>query len=570
MNPHTITKRDAIMARMYPRELPSIITNDSGRQAEIRIFNALRDGLPDKYSIFHGVGWLAHIGRDGKLHDGEADFVVLHPFKGLLVIEVKGGQITGEASSGQLFSRDRYGKLHPIDPLHQIKRTRLALREKIKSLPGWDKDWIPVCQMVAFPDCVRTTDLLHPELPQEILLYSSDLNNIQPVINRCFKQWPDDHAGGFTPDEVTKLTDFLGGTFELKRALSADIAAGEAKILRLTEEQCHVLDMLSRNRRVAIQGGAGTGKTLLAIRKALQLASEGFETLLTCFNRLLADHLQHVIGDVPNLTIYNYHRLCHMFAVNAGLLTNDLKEVNVNPDFFKHVLPEKFIEALTKMPEKRFDAIVADEGQDFDPHDWTTLELSLHDEQRDVLYIFHDSHQQLYRNHLQLPEEMMPLVLTRNLRNSRPIFDVAKPYYGDPNLTCEGPDGTPVSWQVVYDSNRLQNDLSSLLHRLIYNEGIAPRDITVLSGKGQETSQIIPLQSVKSTAFRHNLNDPANQVMVETARRFKGLESPVIILTEMENELDNIELLYVALSRARSLLIVLDSERVCQHLQRLS
>lgn len=557
------------MARMYPQELPSIITSDSGRYAEIRVFNALRDGLPDEYSVFHGVGWLAHIGRDGKLHEGEADFVLLHPDKGLLVIEVKGGKITGNASTDQLLSWDRFGQSHPIDPLSQIKRTRLALREKVKSLPGWQKGWIPVGQMVAFPDCVRTTDLLHPELPYEILLYSSDLNNVQTAIDRCFKQWPEDHDGGFSPDEVAQLTSFLGGSFELKRALGADVAAGEPEILRLTEEQYHILEMLARNRRVAIQGGAGTGKTLLAIRKALQLASEGFETLLTCFNRPLADHLQHVIGDIPNLTIYNYHRLCHMFAVDAGLLTNELKEVNVNPDFFKHVLPEKFVEALTQLPHKRFDAIVADEGQDFDPHDWTTLELSLRDEQKGVLCIFHDSHQQLYRDKLQLPDRMMPLVLTRNLRNARPIFDVAKPYYGDPNLTCGGPNGAPVSWQVVHDSGRLQNDLSSLLHRLIRNEGIAPRDITVLSGKGQETSQIIPLQSVKSTAFRHDLNDPADHVLVETVRRFKGLESPVVILTEMESELDNVELLYVALSRARSLLIVLDSERVCQHLQRL-
>ncbi len=63
--------------------------------------------------------------------------------------------------------------------------------------------------------------------------------------------------------------------------LGAALAEDECRILALTEEQFSVLDTLARLRRVAVSGGAGTGKTLLALEKAKRLAGEGFETLLT-------------------------------------------------------------------------------------------------------------------------------------------------------------------------------------------------------------------------------------------------------------------------------------------------
>ena len=75
------------------------------------------------------------------------------------------------------------------------------------------------------------------------------------------------------------------------------LADDDRELLRLTEQQFAVLDRLRRQRRVSISGGAGTGKTVLALEKARRLAREGSGVLLTCFNRPLADNLRRSAGD---------------------------------------------------------------------------------------------------------------------------------------------------------------------------------------------------------------------------------------------------------------------------------
>src|SRR6185436_3796758 len=96
----------------------------------------------------------------------------------------------------------------------------------------------------------------------------------------------------------------------LPNPLAIEVAEEDREIVRLTEEQFYLLDVLSRTRRAAIGGCAGSGKTFLAVEKAKRLAREEFRTLLTCFNRPLADFLAEVTQGTPNLEVKNFHALC--------------------------------------------------------------------------------------------------------------------------------------------------------------------------------------------------------------------------------------------------------------------
>ena len=75
------------MARMLPDVDPSQIQHTS----EEPVYVALRHQLGDDYVVLHSYPWLRPW-RGEALVEGEADFVVLHPSRGLLVLEVKGGE----------------------------------------------------------------------------------------------------------------------------------------------------------------------------------------------------------------------------------------------------------------------------------------------------------------------------------------------------------------------------------------------------------------------------------------------------------------------------------------------
>src|SRR5262249_6472256 len=108
------------MAQMYPNQLPLAVQAEPGRAAECKVYAALEKSLDRSYTVFYGVAWLARRPGDGA-RDGEIDFVVAHPERGVLLLEVKGGRVARDAGTGIWVSIDRNGKPHRIqDPLAQL------------------------------------------------------------------------------------------------------------------------------------------------------------------------------------------------------------------------------------------------------------------------------------------------------------------------------------------------------------------------------------------------------------------------------------------------------------------
>ena len=66
--------------------------------AERLLYEAFLEQLDDEYVVFHSVDWVL-ADRRGRPEQGEADFVVAHPEDGVLVIEVKGGEVRYESDT---------------------------------------------------------------------------------------------------------------------------------------------------------------------------------------------------------------------------------------------------------------------------------------------------------------------------------------------------------------------------------------------------------------------------------------------------------------------------------------
>jgi hypothetical protein len=112
--------------------IPTPIAPATQSDAERALYDALRDALDDDFVVFHSVAWQGVDGQ-GRPRDGEADFVIAHPQRGLLVVEVKGGVISWNPHTGAWTSTSRGGRVNSIhNPFEQAKDSKYALREHLR------------------------------------------------------------------------------------------------------------------------------------------------------------------------------------------------------------------------------------------------------------------------------------------------------------------------------------------------------------------------------------------------------------------------------------------------------
>jgi len=344
--------------------------------------------------------------------------------------------------------------------------------------------------------------------------------------------------------------------------LWGDFVAEGERLMRLTEEQYGLLDVLSFQRRALICGCAGSGKTVLAVEKAVRLARQGFRVLLTSFNKGLANALRTQLGTMPpNLDIAHFHDLCVGMARKAGITLSQRNDAK----FFNEELPAALMDAADKLPDERYDAIIVDEAQDFQELWWTPLQCLLHDPDDGILYIFYDDNQNIYTREAAFPIQGQPYPLPVNCRNTQQIHaQVLKHYKGALKPVSRGPEGRPVEIVSYEDDGVLRVALQNLLRKLVREAKIPTNEITILTPLAKGKSGLWGPATPGSISLTESWPPAANQVFCTTIHGFKGLERSVIILAEIEKagNLPNLQmLLYVGASRARNQLYVLSPEQ---------
>lgn len=552
-------------------------------QAERLLYVTFRDELPDDVTVVHSMEWIQRT-REGFAIDAEADFVVVHPEMGILVVEVKGGGVGHDASTGSWYSVDRTGKRHSIkDPARQAKVQKYSLRERIREDGRLQlRKKFTLGHGVFFPDIAGKTAITSPELPSEIVGDSSDLGNLGVWVEAVFRYWasgtPADRGPGTEWRDA--VVDLLTGSFEVRPILGRQIEDEEAVRIKLTEQQAHVLRVLSRVRRALISGGAGTGKTMLALKRAREFASAQIDTLFVCFNRPLADFVREEVGLIPHLTVLTFHQLCEDFVRKATKATGtdfltEVQEAEPSADFYEQQLPMALSFAAECVDEK-FDAIVVDEAQDFRDSFWPALEDTLRNRAEGWLYIFHDPNQRLYRSAEVIPIGATPLLLTRNCRNTRAIHDAAYHFYAGDATEPPPIAGVPVGAITAPTPPSQVRRLHSEIISLISCEKLEPKDIVVLiAGKVKEFyfSQLSGLSLPGGASWGIGGRRSNNEILVDTVSRYKGLESPCVFLWGVDDLSPdvNCETFYVGLSRAKSALWIVGHreavERIIPHLE---
>jgi hypothetical protein len=545
------------MTRMYP----SVLDPNTKSSAERRLYEACARELDDEWVVFHHVKWIGTDDR-GTPCDGESDFVVAHPHFGILVIEVKGGGISFDETSGHYISTDRSGDDHDIgDPFDKATGDKHTLIAKLRSMPHFPHRWITFGHMVAFPDAVVEAGWLRPNAPRDIIIDALDLVSLEERLRGAIEFWRGERPTDTPPgrDGIRSLVRLLGQSRDIRHPLLAEQARNDQRaIVRLTERQFRYLRFLSGHRRAAIAGCAGSGKTFLAVEKARSLAEdEGLSVLLTCYNRALADHLGDALGYREVFDVFNFHQLCFHWACEAGQPMT--YQENPTGDYFINVLPNALLRVVDELGAP-YDAIIVDEGQDFRAEWWEALPWLLRDPSGGILYVFYDDNQRVYRDRSPIPVKTSPYVLNENCRNTERIFDVVDHFYqGEESPDVLGPEGLPVE-VIEYTSERESlNKVRQTLHHLLNENGFELDEIAVLTARGARSSGILG-QLLGNVQLTDQLPLAPGEVLATTVRRFKGLDQPAIILCEVDQTLDpgDVEtLMYVGTSRAKAYLVVL-------------
>lgn len=511
--------------------------------SEQTVFEDLRRYLSNDWVVFYSFDYLM-LDPKLELHDGEIDFLLYHERKGFLALEVKGGSIS--CINGQWYQDNR-----PIDPVEQAKRSKYAVRDILEKKHGAS---IPLrfAHAVCFPSCDKNATVWPPEA-EGIVITGDDLPNIEAIASHMIDSvsLPRNISGRIIRDEVL---DILSPEFEYNQKFIERVHDEKRQFKLLTEQQNNLLDALQNFPKLLFVGGAGTGKTALAIKKAQKVADENGHVLLLCFNEMLAKRIRNDVG-------YRYRnsvKVAAFFEYCVELLRipqEQYDKYRTNPLLYSKVLPN-FLNQYLDQCSVHYDAIVVDEAQDFTPQMWKVLPRMLAD--NSFFYVFYDPDQNIFCDKLTLPEfNLPPVQLTKNCRNTRKIFEALAPFR---TVKTELYDGTLDGCDVVVRSGDCPQLLAEELKRLTCIDKIGPTEIVVLGGHSLKNTS---LGASGMAGTYHLVEQPqtmaGNEFAYYTYMKFKGCEAKVVILLDVdENDPRwNKAGLYTAMSRAMHQLVIL-------------
>lgn len=515
-------------------------------ESEFRVYEGLRQ-LDDDWTVLHSVTWQSV--RDGRQGDGEADFVLLHPQFGIVILEVKGGEL--EVRDGCWYSSDRAGRIHEIkNPFDQAKSSKYALLRYLQAVRP--RLSVPkISHAVVFPRAT-VTDNIGLYGPRAIILDRADLADVPAAVNRIVNHW--EQKARLSHDDLLRIRDLLAPTVQIRLRLKDRVSEARDAIIELTNRQIDAFAQLRLMRRLLVLGPAGSGKTILAMERARQLAEEGYSVLFLCFNKLLAEYLSSQMSDIAGVRTTTFHSLCMHEIRNAKLTI----PTELDDAWWMNNAPTLLEEAWTRNG-RDVGAIVVDEGQDFSPEWLMTAMMLLKDLHDGPFFVFADSNQEVYAGRWSMPEDMPRVPLDVNCRNTAQIANRVSVFLDGrcDTLGVEGPEPVFIPWS---GAGSVTGIVQEVVQGLIEDEGMERDEIAVLADQRHIVDRLHEMLAGDAVFTAWG----GHGVVAETVHRFKGLEADVIVLVlsgDWSDRSQQIEALaYVGMSRARTALYVIGTE----------
>lgn len=523
--------------------IPDLPKDFDPRSHEGIMFDELND-LPEDYYVFHSFDIVSI--KNNIVTECEADFVIFHPKKGIICLEAKAGQVQFENGYWQYGSGK---KMKHDGPYNQAKRNKWYLSDYMDEHGlEYENSHCKKLHAVWFPD-VPSSKFEGKNLPGggdlNITLTADAFGHIEDCIEKIFEFDGQDRSKTFLSEKDTKriLERVLAPTFKLISLQEVKKEHTKNVFKRLLKEQVALLDYLEEQNNAIINGLAGTGKTMMAVKKAESHSEKGEDVLFLCYNSFLREHLREN---------YNYP---HIYYYTIDGLACKLCETK-KPDYtlLKEKLEEMFCEG--NFP---YQHVIIDEGQDFGKVEVEEEDLidlikanAIEDEDRKgTFYLFYDKNQMVQSKKMPkyIEDADCKLTLYRNCRNTENIAVTSLRLLGTdkkPKLFKGAVLGDIPEIAFAIGVKKTASILNSAIDKYI-DEGYT--NITVLTCKTEDKS--IVADSCNDSRYNYK----RGYIKFTTCRKFKGLESDVVIVIDIDkNSFDDDtseQLMYVGTSRAK-------------------
>ncbi len=549
------------------------------------------------------------------------DFVILHPGRGLLLLEVKDWKLNTihkiNKESIELVTSN--GLKTAPNPYAQARQCAYKLVNQLIKDPQLQQPdgryrgglVMPYGFGVVLSNITRTqfkkTDL-GEVLPAHLVLCKDEIAenvDIEVFQTRLWEMFSDHFTSALTQPQIDRIRWHMFPEIRVNQELQLGFAENTeesnsfeipdlVKVMDLEQEK--IARGLGDGHRV-IHGVAGSGKTMILAYRCIHLAKLLRKPILVlCYNITLAARLRSMMeenGVEGRVNVYSFHRWCQTI-----LKTYNLK-VEENTDDYFDALVNTIVQNTEKgnIPRGQYGAVLIDEGHDFQP-EWLRLVVNMVDPDINSLLLLYDDAQSIYKKgsglgfslkEVGIEAQGRTTVLKLNYRNSKEILSFAYDFVDDyleaggkpqdrSDLLTPDSGGDAGPPPVVKDFSAFADEVDyivKLFGKMHQERKLQWRSMSVLychnwMGKALADSFSkagIPVQWMKGGAEKREFNTNEDSVKLMTMHSSKGLEFETVAACgigymgkDQDRLLQDAKLLYVAMTRATRNLLLTSSE----------
>ena len=573
---------------------------------ERRVLNYLYKNLPEEWEIY----------VQPPMNSLNPDIILLHPNNGIVVIEVKDWSNEDgywhDNETGPLFRKGKEGKKHVVrpHPIDKINYYRTEMKDNLLPSASTDKHFGIFHAVLVFSSWNRKK--LNDVFSKNTLA-NKDFDFPGKSILRCGDDLLEMSISDFLPCANIKH-GFMNTQIaeELRHQVSSsEFDKEQTRFVRLNNDQSRLVFSRTKGGYRRIKGAAGTGKSVVLAARAAELQRDEKKTYIIFYNITLGNYLRDLAVRYDNkagkeIGYFHYHGLLRYIYLELGELDRwnalfDSKSSREIDEILEEVVTNDFVEMLEEVAQEdpnavdklKLDAILVDEGQDFNINWWNSLKPLLKDNGEMILAA--DPTQDMYDktkawtdesmtgagfsgNWVNLAESYrMPSTLQSKTNDFASKFLPTKSEKILASKQLEFLDFEPaiLNWKQIEEKEAVTQIVSTIKNRtlnkqisklglselsmkdiviLVPTNDIGRKVVSELTKDGIKVAHTFHANDKMQKHYKRHFYKGAHQIKATTINSYKGLESrALIVYTDAQKDEKDYHSVYAALTRLKGI-----------------